>query len=199
MTELDNGNEERRVDEQERGAGANSAADVAPKNRPRTVPTATASATAAGLVGNALEWYDFAVYGALSDVLSEVFFPQQAGDAALLETWAVFAGAFLMRPVGGAVLVRVRARESALLARKLPAAHLLAPVPCLAILLLSLLPQGYIGDRYSRKRALVLSMALMAIPTFVVGILPSYNVAGLWATSLLVIARTPFITMTKQQ
>jgi len=54
-----------------------------------------------------MEWYDFAVYGSLSDVLSRVFFPSKQGQStALIETWAVFAGAFLMRPVGGAILVR---------------------------------------------------------------------------------------------
>jgi len=49
--------------------------------------------------------------------------------------------------------------------------------------------QGYIGDRYSRRQALVLSILLMAVPTFIIGILPSYDSAGLWATALLVITR----------
>lgn len=54
-------------------------------------------------IGNVLEWYDFAIYGSLSDIISKVFFP--AGQEwALVETWAIFAGAFIVRPIGGAVL-----------------------------------------------------------------------------------------------
>jgi MHS family proline/betaine transporter-like MFS transporter len=48
------------------------------------------------------QWYDFAVFGYFSDVLSKVFFPpNQPGNAALIESFAVFGGAFFMRPVGG--------------------------------------------------------------------------------------------------
>ena len=40
-----------------------------------------------------------------SDILSDVFFPpNQDGHAALVETFAVFGGAFLMRPVGGVMV-----------------------------------------------------------------------------------------------
>ena len=51
-----------------------------------------------------LEWYDFAVFGYLSDVIGEVFFPHQSGDKNTIEAFAVFGGAFLMRPVGGVLL-----------------------------------------------------------------------------------------------
>mmetsp|Transcript_37121 Transcript_37121/g.54584 ORF Transcript_37121/g.54584 Transcript_37121/m.54584 type:complete len:114 (-) Transcript_37121:1471-1812(-) len=55
--------------------------------------------TVAGVAGNVLEWYDFAVFGYFSDIISQVFFPpNQAGHAALAESFAVFGGAFLMRP-----------------------------------------------------------------------------------------------------
>ena len=40
---------------------------------------------------------------------------------------------------------------------------------------------GYIGDKYGRKRALTLSIILMAIPTFLIGLLPSYEVIGVLA------------------
>ena len=60
--------------------------------------------TFAGVVGNVLEWYDFACFGYFSDILADQFFPKQAGDLALLEAFAVFGAAFLMRPIGGLVL-----------------------------------------------------------------------------------------------
>ena len=58
---------------------------------------------AGACLGNAVEWYDFAVYGALSTVLARAFFPG-GGQAALAATFAIFATSFVARPVG-AVLV----------------------------------------------------------------------------------------------
>ena len=54
--------------------------------------------TLAGVAGNVLEWYDFAVFGYFGDIIGEVFFPPQAGHAAIVESFAVFGGAFMMRP-----------------------------------------------------------------------------------------------------
>ena len=83
--------------------------------------------TFAGVAGNILEWYDFAVFGYFSDTIGQVFFPHQDGDMATVESFMVFGGAFLMRPVGGVLL-------------------------------------GYIGDVYGPKKALIISIFLMAFP-----------------------------------
>eukprot|EP01037_Dinobryon_pediforme_P014726 gene14726-14852_t len=48
---------------------------------------------------------------------------------------------------------------------------------------------GYIGDRYGRKKALVLTILLMAIPTAIIGILPTYNDIGIAASVLLIVLR----------
>ncbi len=48
---------------------------------------------------------------------------------------------------------------------------------------------GYIGDRYSRKRMLTLTMLLMSIPTMCIGLLPTYAQIGIWAPILLVSLR----------
>lgn len=59
----------------------------------------------AGTAGNILEWYDFAVFGYLSDILGQVFFPKdQSVDLSVMESFAVFGAAFLMRPIGGLVI-----------------------------------------------------------------------------------------------
>lgn len=109
--------------------------------------------TLAGVFGNVLEWYDFAVFGFLSDVIGQVFFPaHQTGDTKIIESFLIFGGAFLMRPIGG-------------------------------------LTMGYIGDTYGRKRALVLSIFLMAFPTFLMGCLPSYDKAGALSIVLLILVR----------
>jgi MHS family proline/betaine transporter-like MFS transporter len=68
-------------------------------------------------IGNALEFYDFAIFAALTPVISQLFFPSQDPLAAVLSTFAVFAVGFLMRPVGAIVLGRLadrRGRKSAM-------------------------------------------------------------------------------------
>jgi len=58
----------------------------------------------AGVAGNILEWYDFAIFGYFGDVIGDVFFPTQPGHAAMVESYLIFGSAFIMRPVGGAIM-----------------------------------------------------------------------------------------------
>ena len=48
---------------------------------------------------------------------------------------------------------------------------------------------GWIGDTYGRQRALIFSLILMAIPTFLIGCLPTYQDIGLSSPVLLLIFR----------
>ena len=48
---------------------------------------------------------------------------------------------------------------------------------------------GHIGDRYGRKRALTWTIILMAAATALMGMIPTYETLGLWATVTLVLAR----------
>jgi MFS family permease len=48
---------------------------------------------------------------------------------------------------------------------------------------------GHIGDRLGRKLALTLSVMVMAAPSFLIGVLPTYAQAGLWAPAFLVLLR----------
>jgi MFS family permease len=48
---------------------------------------------------------------------------------------------------------------------------------------------GHVGDRYGRKRVLVLTLLLMGIATFLVGCLPTYDQVGVLAPTLLVVLR----------
>lgn len=61
-------------------------------------------ALAGVLLCNALEWYDFAIYGILATYISRAFFPQDAPHTALLATLAVFGVSFVLRPIGGLIL-----------------------------------------------------------------------------------------------
>ncbi len=107
---------------------------------------------AAGMVGNALEFYDFTLYGFLAPVIAPLFFPSEDKHVSLIASLGVFAVGFIVRPLG-------------------------------AILF------GHIGDRFGRKRALALSIILMAIPTTLIGLLPTYDMIGLWAPCLLTVCR----------
>jgi MHS family proline/betaine transporter-like MFS transporter len=106
----------------------------------------------AGVIGNVLEWYDFAVYGFFAPILAAKFFPAADPRVSLLAAFATFAVGFLMRPVGAAVF-------------------------------------GHIGDRYGRARALLFSIAMMAVPTVLMGLLPTYDTIGIAASVLIVVLR----------
>ena len=48
---------------------------------------------------------------------------------------------------------------------------------------------GHIGDRLGRRAALTVSVAAMAVPTFLIGLLPGYQTLGLAAPILLTVLR----------
>src|ERR671935_1568511 len=107
---------------------------------------------AAGMIGNVLEWYDFAIYGYFATAIGRQFFPHEDAVAQLLSAFGVFALGYVMRPVGGALI-------------------------------------GHIGDSFGRRAALTFSVAAMAIPTFLIGLLPGYATLGLLAPVLLTLLR----------
>ncbi|MCF6401899.1 MFS transporter [Chitinophaga filiformis] len=54
-----------------------------------------------GSIGNLVEWYDWYAYAAFALYFAPVFFPKGNTTAQLLDTAAIFAVGFLMRPIGG--------------------------------------------------------------------------------------------------
>ncbi|WP_213306950.1 MFS transporter [Paraburkholderia sacchari] len=59
---------------------------------------------AAAVVGNALEWYDFIVYGFFAGIIARLFFPADSAYASLLMSLATFGVGFFMRPAGGVLI-----------------------------------------------------------------------------------------------
>ena len=112
----------------------------------------TRQAVSAAVIGNVLEWYDFAVYGFVAVILSRKFFPPGDEVTALLSTFLAYGLGFVARPLGGIIL-------------------------------------GRIGDTHGRKLALLITIALMAGGTVLIGILPTYAAIGIAAPLLLVAAR----------
>ncbi|MFF4604933.1 MFS transporter [Streptomyces sp. NPDC001339] len=59
--------------------------------------------TAASAMGNAIEWFDYGVYGYLAASIGNAFFPDNDATMKLLSTFGVLAVSFAVRPVGGMV------------------------------------------------------------------------------------------------
>ena len=69
-----------------------------------TDEAAVKRAVKAAALGNAMEWYDFGIYAYLASTIGRVFFPSGSSTTELLSSFATFAVAFLVRPIGGMVL-----------------------------------------------------------------------------------------------
>ncbi|GAA2894621.1 MFS transporter [Nonomuraea rubra] len=70
-----------------------------------------------GSIGNMVEWYDWFVYSSFAIYFAASFFPEGNDTAKLLNTAAIFAVGFFMRPLGGWLLGRYadrRGRKAAL-------------------------------------------------------------------------------------
>lgn len=48
---------------------------------------------------------------------------------------------------------------------------------------------GWLGDTIGRSRTMLISVSMMALPTFLLGCLPTFETAGIWAPVLLVLVR----------
>lgn len=64
-----------------------------------------------GSVGNLIEWYDWYVYSAFAVYFSAEFFPKGDPTSQLLNTAAIFAVGFLMRPIGSLLMGRYADRN----------------------------------------------------------------------------------------
>ena len=70
-------------------------------------PPSKARVLIAGLIGNVMEWYDFALYGYFATVIGQQFFPSTNQTASLIGAFGAFAAGFLVRPLGGIVYGRI--------------------------------------------------------------------------------------------
>jgi MFS family permease len=88
---------------------------------------------ASGL-GTMIEWYDFYIFGSLAVIMSQLMFPKDQPAWALIQTWALFATGFVVRPFGAIVF-------------------------------------GRVGDLIGRKYAFLVTLTIMGLSTFVIGLL----------------------------
>jgi MFS family permease len=62
---------------------------------------------AASSLGTLIEWYDFYIFGSLAVIIGQRLFPSDAGASALINTLAIFAAGFIVRPFGALVFGRL--------------------------------------------------------------------------------------------
>lgn len=70
-------------------------------------PAGRTRALWSAVIGNILEWYDFAVYGFVALAIAKAFFPAENQTASLLATFAVFGIGFVVRPLGAIIIGRL--------------------------------------------------------------------------------------------
>ncbi|MGL5551715.1 MAG: glycine betaine/L-proline transporter ProP, partial [Plesiomonas shigelloides] len=109
-------------------------------------------AITAAALGNAMEWFDFGVYGFVAYALGQIFFPGATPGVQVIAALATFSVPFLVRPLGGIFF-------------------------------------GALGDKYGRQKILAITIIIMAISTFCIGLIPSYDSIGIWAPILLLLAK----------
>lgn len=127
----------------------------------------------ANIAGNAVEWFDFAIYGAFALTIGRVFFPSDDPTTSLLASFGTFAAGFLARPFGGLVFGQIGDRIGRRWALLLSVGMMSIPT-----LLLGLLP-GY-------------ETLGIAAPAILIGlrILQGLSAGGEYITSIVYLAES---------
>jgi MHS family proline/betaine transporter-like MFS transporter len=76
---------------------------VQAQNLSETSSSSMFKAVLAGSIGNALEWFDYGIYGYFAAIISTEFFASKDPITALMLSFIVFGVGFVMRPVGGLI------------------------------------------------------------------------------------------------
>ena len=119
-----------------------------------TRPPSTAKSIVLVGSGQAVESYDFLLFGLMSPFLGAQFFTA-AGDSAVtgtLNALAIYGVGFVFRPLGAALF-------------------------------------GTVADRFGRRPVMLFSVAIMAIASLLIGIMPTAATIGVGAAVILVLIR----------
>ena len=120
---------------------------------PTSNPSEIKRVVVSSVIGTAVEWYDFLVYGtATALVFNKLFFPLSDPALGIIAAFGTYAVGFLARPLGAVIF-------------------------------------GHFGDRVGRKAMLAMTIIIMGLGTFLIGLLPTYDQIGIAAPVLLVLLR----------
>src|SRR6516162_4174639 len=120
---------------------------------PATGGTEIKRVVVSSVIGTAVEWYDFLIYGtATALVFNKLFFPLSDPALGTIAAFGTYAVGYLARPMGAAIF-------------------------------------GHYGDRVGRKAMLAITITIMGLGTFLIGLLPMYDQIGVTAPILLVLLR----------
>src|SRR5262252_1077916 len=123
---------------------------ISPLESSATNTTEIKRVVVASVIGTAVEWYDFLIYGtATALVFNKLFFPLSDPALSTIAAFGTYAVGFLARPLGAAIF-------------------------------------GHYGDRVGRKAMLAVTIIVMGLGTFLIGLLPTYQQIGVAASALLV-------------
>lgn len=169
-------------------------------------------AVAVGALGTIIEWYDFSLYVFLAPIYARVFFPGEAGLDGVVVTLAVFAIAYLARPVGaivfghfgdrigrrGALLISASIMSGALLLNAaLPAEQTIGLLAPIGLFLLRLAMGFAVGGEYSGILVYLLEVSGPRSRGLIVSLAPAASGVG----TLLAVGSTAIVTalLTQEQ
>lgn len=109
-------------------------------------------AITAAALGNAMEWFDLGIYGFITYVIGQVFFPIISPSIQMIAALATFSIPFVARPLGGIFF-------------------------------------GAMGDKCGRQKVLSMTVTIMTVSTFCIGLIPPYSDIGIFAPILLLLAK----------
>lgn len=89
---------------------------------------------ASTMLGNGLEWYDYALYGTFTALISKHFFPAGNDAVALIATFGIFAIGFLMRPLGAMMFGYIGDKYGRKNALSLSILMMAIPTACIGLL-----------------------------------------------------------------
>lgn len=87
-----------------------------------------------GMLGNGLEWYDYALYGHMAFIISKLFFPAADDTTKLLATFGVFAVGFIFRPLGAVMFGYIGDRYGRRASLVIAILMMAIPTGCIGIL-----------------------------------------------------------------
>ncbi|BDA65570.1 MFS transporter [Actinomyces capricornis] len=163
--------------------------------------TALNKAAKASFIGNFIEWFDYASYGYLAIVIGHVFFPAGDTTTQLMNTYAIFAVSFILRPIGAVVWGAWGDRKgrrwalswsillmsgSTFLIGLLPGYASIGVVAALGLLVLRMVQGFSASGEYAGAGTFLAEYAPAAKRGMYTSLVPASTAAGLLAGSLMV-------------